>query len=1119
MKFSVGAVPALLLALVSSFLSPDSASAQSRPVAPVPAAASSSLWKDVNEASMVAAMPAARVGKARRDIVPLLYRTVNLDRPAMAALLKAAPPEFVAPMRTAGIEVSLPLPYGGFGRFLALESSIMEPALARKYPELKTYSLQGIDDPAATGRADLTPRGFHALILSPRGEFYVDPYWSDDDTVHISYYKRNFVSRGKAAAYRCQVDSSATDFAGVIDRLPSPKRPTGAMLRVFRMAVACTPEYAAGISGTSPGTLLPALAAMVTTMNRISAIYERDFAIRFVLVANTDTLVFLDPATSPYTADNNMDGKLLDQNQAVTDARIGNANYDIGHLLTADGAGGVAQKGICVTGFKARGESGQIGLAGDPHDVDFVSHEIGHQFGASHIFNATGDCGPNRSTETPYEPGSGSTIMSYAGVCGNSLGGQNHPQDIARHNDDYFNSASYDQVDSYTTVETGTCAMMIATGNTPPAIAALTNYTIPAQTPFALTANATDPDGDTLTYCWEQHDLGPAQDPTLDPRDNGMSPLFRSFDPSPSPTRIFPSITYILNNANVPPPYIPSSDGDASHILGTGEFLPTTTRTMNFRVTVRDNRAGGGGSNYNSMTVTSVATGEGPFAITSQNTSATIAAGSVQSVTWNVAGTTANGINCANVKISLSTDGGYTFPFVLAASTPNNGLAGVTIPNIANVATTQGRLKVEAIGNIFFDISDANLTITSTQAAPDLAVTSGLTVVRGTPTATFGMVATSAAAVSATVSNLPGDVSVTPSVSAGSIGLSVIANCTIALYEAGTRDYPITLTVMDSVGSTTSATVVLTLRANPAPTIGTFADTPVTRGGSAVNVTPSAAPSDANGNLGANPASVYPAVLPGGGTISVNAATGLVTISPTAGSTLGVTTVRVGVTDTCGATFYRSFNVSVISSTPALTAGPASAPTAESCTPANGAVDPNEVVIVSLPINNTFGGLRHHESRRDLADVRGRDAHRVAGAELRRHRGRRERHAALPVPGQRRLRHHHHRDARAPGRGDLLREPDLHDQPRRPDQRHVHAGELRHRHGAELAHRLDLRDRRRDHRQLGHFHDEPGQRAELGLGDPRGEHRRPPAQQPNHRVADRDGDRDQPPQLPAPLEL
>ena len=395
---------------------------------------------------------------------------------------------------------------------------------------------------------------------------------------------------------------------------------------------------------------------------------------------------------------------------------------------------------------------------------------MGHQFGADHPFNGTsGACaGSNRNASTAYEIGSGTTIMAYAGIC--------LPQDLAPHSDDYFYTISYDEIDNYTANGSGnTCPQLTATGNTPPTISPLTPFTIPSQTPFALTANATDPDGDTLTYCWEEFDKGPAQDPTKTPRDNGSSPLFRSFLPTVNPTRLFPSLTYIVNNQNVPPASI------ATDVIS-GEFLPTTSRTMTYRVTVRDNRVGGGGSDYASTTVTSVSTA-GPFAITAPNTATTIAGGSQQTVTWNVANSNIAPINCANVRITLSTDRGHTFPTVLAASVANNGSARVRIPNNANVATAPGRIKVEAIENIFFDISDADLTITSTNNAPPILniFPAGITVVRGTPIATVADVGSATDSdgngLNVSVSDLPFGAHLTPSISNGTISMSALVDC------------------------------------------------------------------------------------------------------------------------------------------------------------------------------------------------------------------------------------------------------------------------------------------------------------------------------------------------------
>lgn len=880
------------------------------------AAATSTIWTDVNERAMVVARSSATTTAVapKREIVPLTYRTVQLNRTAMQDLLKQAPPEFSVPDSVHMLEVDVPLPYGKFARFKVQESPVMEPGLAKKYPEIKTYVGQGIDDPSATMRMDVTPRGFHAMVLSAKGQYFIDPYWTDDDTTYISYYKRNFMSPVKDHAWECGTRGSDFDPTQVVERLPWAARPNGASLRVYRLALGATAEYTAAVSGTNPGTVPQALSAMVTSINRCSAVYERDFAIRFVLVNNTDKLIFTNTATQPYS--NGSPSSLLTQNQTTCDNIIGTANYDIGHVFSTAG-GGLAGLGVvCRAGQKARGETGTSAPTGDPYDIDYVVHEMGHQFGANHPFNGTASncAGGNRNTSTAYEPGSGTTIMAYAGICS--------PQDLGPHSDDYFHTISYDEIDAYTSGGTGsTCPTTMATGNTPPTINALSNFTIPSQTPFALTASATEVDGDTLTYCWEEFDRGPAQDPTANPRDNGSSPIFRSFDPSPSPTRIFPSLTYILNNQNVPPATLPSG-------FISGEFLPTTTRTMTFRVTVRDNHLNGGGSNYGSMTVNSVATA-GPFRVSNFNTSTNFPGGSSPTVTWDVANTNVAPINCSNVNIRLSTDGGHTFPVLLASAVPNTGLAQVVIPNTANIATTQGRFKVEAVGNVFFDISDADLTITSNNTAPVLNITGSVTVARGTPTPTVAVVGTASAdAVSVSVSDLPADVSVSPSISGGNISLSVIANCSIVT-TLTSRTYPITLTVRDTPGSTTSGTVNLIIVPNPAPTIGTYADVSVPNTSVSVDVAPSIGPADANNNLIVNPVSVLPATLPGGGTVSVNANSGVVTVKAIPASSLVTTPVRVTVLDACGAAAVRIFNVTVAATgpvPPTFTNGPPPSP-------------------------------------------------------------------------------------------------------------------------------------------------------------------------------------------------
>ena len=127
-------------------------------------------------------------------------------------------------------------------------------------------------------------------------------------------------------------------------------------------------------------------------------------------------------------------------------------------------------------------------------------------------------------------------------------------------NDTYFHTASIEQIVNYTTFGNGSsCPLVTSTENNPPNVDAGIDYTIPANTPFALTATASDPESDGLTYCWEEYDLGSAGPPDTD---NGDRPIFRSFAPAPRPTRTFPQLSDILS-------------GTATF----GESLPTTTRT------------------------------------------------------------------------------------------------------------------------------------------------------------------------------------------------------------------------------------------------------------------------------------------------------------------------------------------------------------------------------------------------------------------------------------------------------------------------------------------------------------------------------------------------------------
>ncbi len=430
-------------------------------------------------------------------------------------------------------------------------------------------------------------------------------------------------------------------------------------------------------------------AAIVTAINRVSGIYENEFSIRLVLVANNNQLVYTNANTDPYT--NNNAVALLGENQTNVDAVIGAASYDIGHVFTT-GGGGLAGLGVVgISGQKARGETGLPNPIGDAFYVDYVAHEMGHQFGANHTFNGdSGACTTNINTSTAYEPGSGSSIMGYAGICGND--------DLQVNSDPFFHWVSFDEVIAHVDTVIPQVGTRTPTGNSVPTVNAGSNFTIPASTPFQLTAAGSDGDAaDVLIYSWEQANLGPQQD--VSAGDNGSSPLFRSFSATTDAVRVFPRYQDLLNNTTV-----------------VGETLPTTARSLDFRVTVRDNRPGGGGVNTDDVSLSVVNTGA-PFVVTNPNINLVWPADSTQTVTWDVAGTTGNGINTSNVRILLSFDGGQTFDTVLVANTPNDGAQEITVPE---QLTLQARVRVEAIGNIFFDISNQNFQIGEPIRGPEL---------------------------------------------------------------------------------------------------------------------------------------------------------------------------------------------------------------------------------------------------------------------------------------------------------------------------------------------------------------------------------------------------------------
>jgi len=612
-----------------------------------------------------------------RVLQPAQYRLYALNSAAMQSFLYALP---AAP--EAAQTLQLPAPDGSIRGFRVWQTPVMEEGLAAKYPEIKTFTGTALQDPAVTVKLDYTPYGFHALVYDDGNTYFIDPYSNENTGYYQVYYKQDYARPGMQRMH-CEADGDSDPaFLSDDEDIHPQYRINGSLKRTYRLALACTGEYAVAVAGSSPAKGA-VLARMAVSVNRVNGVYERELAITLQLVANTDTLIFLDGSTDPY--DNSNGSLMMSQNQTVADSRIGVAGYDIGHVFST-GGGGIAQKGsVCNSSLKARGVTGAASPQGDAFDIDYVAHEMGHQLGADHTFNSNmGSCGGgNRVASCAYEPGSGSTIMAYAGLCGSdNLQGQGSA---------YFHARSLEQITAYLATG-GACAAVTPTGNTPVSLPAFSHsYNIPFRTPFELTAPESA--AGTPTWCWEEWDLSNSEATWSQSR--LTAPLFRSFTPDTSRTRVFPQLEKLLGNIT-------------SYV---GEKLPDTGRKLRFRLTVRSFRNGTGSFNFaNDSIVLNVIRTAMPFAVVSPNTAAiSWTGGTTQTVTWHVGGTDATPISCTRVDIYLSVDGGHTYPFLLRAQAPNTGSAGITVPNTHT--TSNARIKVKGNGNVFFDISDENFTI------------------------------------------------------------------------------------------------------------------------------------------------------------------------------------------------------------------------------------------------------------------------------------------------------------------------------------------------------------------------------------------------------------------------
>ncbi|WP_434444310.1 M12 family metallo-peptidase [Lentzea sp. E54] len=781
---------------------------------------------------------ASQQGKGRAAV----FAGFTLDRPAMAATLAGAGP----------VEAVLPTPAGTFERFALVDAPVMEPGLAAEHPEIRTYAGRGLDDPTASVRADLTPLGFHASVRSQRGHWFVAPHSHRDQSLYASFYRRDLSPADPLREAGAEYTSRRPHLTDTTATSPVVQ------VRTYRLAILTDPSYARYFGAEN------VTAAKAALVNRIAQIYEDEIAIRLLLVNDTDKTSLNTDAeatgpngpcgAAPCFRPDELEGCVtgtLGRAATVLGQLIGASSYEIGHVALGVRGGGAGVPGVGGP-HKAAACTGLATPTGDYFAVDYVAHEMGHQFGAEHTFNGNQfGCGlGQRVAESSYEPGSGSSIMSYAGIC--------QQDNLQRHNDPYFSHRTrteitafttstqwdadevqntslrdFDSGDSFTLTYNGRTSAPIthaaysqeaikaaveailptggqvevaglgdnvnrptpfdttgfqitfagtlkgrnvaalgisatgasgwvgetvkggphdnaghrveSTGNHAPIVTAPARRTIPARTPFALTGKAFDPDGDPVTYLWEQNDPGGENATALVDNTKTDGPLFRVFGTaavisdedklkyrSPGantattdPKRVFPDLAQIAaNNTNAvtgrcpaaPPPPAPETGFDtnvpAPVVDCYSEFLPTAdwvgvdgARTLHFKLTARDGRQGVGSAGTELV----IAPNAGPFLVTSHGSRASYRGGSRQQITWDVAGTATAPVSANTVRITFSTDGGLTFPHLLASHTRNDGTETVRLPR---VRTDKGRIRIEAVGNVFFDLTDADLTVT-----------------------------------------------------------------------------------------------------------------------------------------------------------------------------------------------------------------------------------------------------------------------------------------------------------------------------------------------------------------------------------------------------------------------
>jgi hypothetical protein len=621
----------------------------------------------------------AKIPSEERGIQPHTFNLIKINPQALSDNLVAAPDRFSG---TNGIAIDFPTGNDTFETFMVYDSGAMAKGLKRQFPKVRSYFGKSVDNNLNTIYFTITPQGFRGLITGEK-IIYMDPYAKSVPNIIMSYNRKHLTRRG-TESYECQVRDELTAGQQLdIEAAITAKAFQDRQFRTYEIAIAATGEYTAYHDDGNAGNgnaVADALAAIVVTVTRVNSVYENEMSMRFQLISGNDQVIYTNSTTDPY--DNYSGGAMLGQNVTTLQSVIGVNNYDLGHVFST-GGGGIAATSPCGTG-KERGVTGIVTPEFDPFDIDYVSHEIGHQFGASHTFY--NGCFGGSPSSRPYETGSASTIMGYAGICA---------PNVQDNSDAYFHLISLFEMQG--SIDGDTCDDQISLGTsnpTAPNAVSPGDKTIPRSTPFKLTSTSSVvPDaGETYTYNWEQLDngataaIGATQPPV---GTNTTGPLFRSKFATTSPTRYFPNLPDLVNN-----------------IDPVWEELPSVSREIQFYCTIRDNNPNGGQTDFAGTTL-QVGTA-GPFLVNAPNGGEIWHEGELKTVTWAV-NSTNTGTYSTTVNILLSLDGGLTYPVTLASGTNNDGSQSVTIPT--GVKTTQARIMIEAASNYFFDITNNDFEI------------------------------------------------------------------------------------------------------------------------------------------------------------------------------------------------------------------------------------------------------------------------------------------------------------------------------------------------------------------------------------------------------------------------